>query len=178
MCEWQKETGRGVPDLRPGAPERDRTRGGWERKKGASKSKKRKNDAEKTDEQKRKKTKHKPKQTGAPQVPDVVDPTKGYEGDAAMRHISKFGATEGFIIEVYIPDDHPTPDDLWFCRVVNGLTYTDANSDVFVKKIKWLAPNNLTQLEKTQPKSEPCDIQSVKAYGPLKYFQTKYPHLQ
>ncbi len=175
MCDWQKTTDRCVPARGPGAPERNRTRGVADKPTGASKPKKRKKDAEKTDEPKHKKRKHKTKRTGPLQaaVSDV-----GCEGDNAIRHISKFGAKEGFIIEVYLPDDHPTPDDLWFARVETGLTYTDANSDVFVKKIKWLAPNNLTQLSKTHSKGVSCDVQSVKAYGPLKYFQTKYPQLQ
>ncbi len=85
-----------------------------------------------------------------------------------MRHIKKFGAKEGWVVEVYNDLD----SNRWFMLVENGFTYPKPRSaDILIKACKWFKPNSVTELEeKTKNKTFNCDILSVKAYGPPEYF--------
>ena len=85
-----------------------------------------------------------------------------------MRHIKKFGAKEGWVVEVYNDAD----DNRWFMLVENGFTYEQPRTgDILIKACKWLKPNSVTELEEeTKNKTFNCDIDTVKAYGPPEYF--------
>ena len=169
MSQFQITRGRGsVPD-KPGAPERDRTRGGSDKRKGCSKPKKHQpkgtvvHKATASSSIKRNRNKH---SDGYSESKRQKGQSEGYEGDAALRHLKKYGAKEGWFLECY-PRAKST--GRWFMRVENGLVMNDAEGNIVIRSCRWLEENSLTEVAK-QFKPEPCDIEWVKAYGPLQFF--------
>jgi len=149
MSQFQITRGRGSVSDKPGAPERDRTRGGSDKRKGSSKPKK-----------------HQTKINDVPKAKRRKGQSEGYEGDAALRYLKKYGAKEGWVLECY-PRAKST--GRWFMRVENGLVMNDDKGNIVIKSCRWLEENSLTEVAK-QFKPEPCDIEWVKAYGPLQFF--------
>jgi hypothetical protein len=165
MCDWQEAAGRGQQLRHPGPAERDRTRGRADRQKGAKQSAKKK--APKTVQcNQGSSAKRRRKVSATPS--SLITELSGLSGDKAVRHIKRFGAKEGWVVEVY--NDLDT--DRWFMLVENGFTYPKPRSeDILIKACKWFKPNSVTELdEKTKNKTFNCDVLSVKAYGPPEYF--------
>ena len=160
MCDWQEAAGRGRQLRHPGPAERDRTRGRADRAKGAKQSAKKK--APKTVDQ----GSNAKKRQKVSATPSTI--STGLSGDKAVRHIKRFGAKEGWVVEVYNDLD----SNRWFMLIENGFTYPKPRSeDILIKACKWFKPNSVTELdEKTKHKTFNCDILSVKAYGPPEYF--------
>ena len=78
----------------------------------------------------------------------------------------KHGAKEGWIVEVYPDVDSKVyvPGARWFRLIVNGLVYGHEEYEQ-IKATRWFVDNSVTQLQ-DEDHLEPCDIRSVKAYGP------------
>ena len=162
MSQFQIARGRGSVSQKPGAPERDRTRGLFaDKPKGSSKPKK--HAASKTN--KRNRNKHSDHSEPEHSKPKRQK-SEGYNDDAALRHLKRFGAKEGWILECY-PKAKST--GRWFMRVENGLVTNDFQGNVVIRSCRWLEENSLTEVD-TRFKPEPCDIQWVKAYGPSHFF--------
>ena len=184
MCAWQVTTGRLAIPGKVGAPERDRTRGVADKPKKSHKSK---TDLKQQRGISKKSKKQAVARSGIRQRSDDslhTDRDKGgYDGDAALRQLKKFGAKEDWIVKVYPPDDIDEIDTVhWFMRVLDGLTETIRNetdmkkSDIVIKSAVWLETNSLTAIAKGYP-PESCDIEFVKSYGPQSFFEKRYPQL-
>jgi hypothetical protein len=120
--------GRCFVSNKPGAPEIDRTRGISDKRKG-SKSKTNAN------KKRRAVILHEP--SSSKRHRKNTDERQGYEKDDAQRHLKKFGAKEGWILECYTPDNLLT-GDRWFMRVENGLTMKDAEGNTLIKTCQWM----------------------------------------
>ena len=169
LSRFQEMRGRQSGPSNPGAPERDRTRGGSDKRKGSSKPKKHQtkgtvvHKATASSSIKRNRNKL---SDGCSESKRQKGQSEGYEGDAALRHLQKYGAKEGWFLECY-PRAKST--GRWFMRVENGLVMNNAEGNIVIRSCRWLEENSLTEVAK-QFKPEPCDIEWVKAYGPLQFF--------
>ena len=184
MCEFQTSRGRQRASHAPGAPETDRTRGIADRRKKrksgeADRRKKGKRVDDVTKHNKRSKTSNLPEKTtskrhksGASVASEPETTCEGWKEDAAQRHLNRFGAKVGCIVECY-PPANDADQGRWFARIEDGLTYTDSNGDVFIKACRWLKVNSVNEIDKDYACAEPCDIESVKAYGPPSFFSIK-----
>jgi len=179
MCEFQTSRGRHCASHAPGAPETERTRGRGDSRKGArTKGKKRKRGDDVHKHNKHSKTsnprenaKSKRLKSGTSVAPEPETTREGWSGDPAQIHLNKFGGKVGYVVECY-PPPAAAAQGRWFARIEDGLTYTDSNGDVFIKLCRWFKINSFTEIDKNYA-AEPCDIDSVKAYGPPSFFSTK-----
>jgi hypothetical protein len=92
--------------------------------------------------------------------------TAGLTERRARDMLLKHGAKEGWIVEVYPDVDSKAyvPGARWFRLIVNGLVYGHEEYEQ-IKATRWFVDNSVTQLQ-DEYHIEPCDIRSVKAYGP------------
>jgi hypothetical protein len=166
MSQFQTQRGREFVSTKPGAPEQDRTRGTADIRKGSSKHK----TTNDKPSQKRSRPKNDVSTHSSNKPSKRQQEPKGYEGDDAQRHLKKFGAKEGWLVECYPKDKYST--ERWFMRVENGLTVTDDQGDILIRKCRWLESNSVTTLCSSGIWATPdtCDIESVKAYGPPDFF--------
>ena len=160
MCDWQEAAGRGQQLRHPGPAERNRTRGKADKAKGAKKGAKKKA-PKKVQVEKGSTAKKRPKVSAT--APSSL--SSGLSGDKAVRHIKKFGAKEGWIVEVY----NDTDANRWFMLIQNGFTYKHPRTgDILIKACKWFKANSVTELQGW--KTSPCDVETVVRYGPPEYF--------
>ena len=165
MCDWQEAAGRGQQLRHPGPGESARTRGPADRTKGAKRTVKRKTSGEKGQIDKGSTAKKRQKVS-------TTEPS-GLEGIQARRYIKKFGAKEGWVVEV-LNDQN---SDRWFMLVENGFTYPKPHTgDILIKACKWFKANSVTELQGW--KTSPCDVETITGYGPPEYFnitQVEHP---
>jgi hypothetical protein len=92
--------------------------------------------------------------------------TAGLTERRARALLLKHGAKEGWIVEVYPDVDSAAyvPGARWFRLIVNGLVHGHEEHEQ-IKATRWFVDNSVTQLQ-DEYHLEPCDIRSVKAYGP------------
>jgi hypothetical protein len=88
--------------------------------------------------------------------------TTGLTGRRARAMLLKYGAKEGWIVEVYPDVDFSAyvPDARW---LKNGLFRGQEELDQ-IKATRWFVDNSMTQLM-DEDHFEPCEIRTVEAYG-------------
>ncbi len=148
LCQFQQRRGRSDVSAKPGAPERDRTRGVADRRKGESKRKRYEELPSSVQSYRKKKR--------------TIDEDRLYEGDDALRYLKRHGAKQGWILEVYPSDDYL--HERWFMEVENG-SRKDVAGDTFITSCWWLKTNSLER-DLTFKRPASCDIEMVKACGP------------
>ena len=95
------------------------------------------------------------------------------ESDSAQRHLMRYGAKEGWILELFLNEEYvppPLPTDRWFMVVEDGRAITTADGDTEIAKCRWMKTNSYTERDPAFINAFPVDIESVKAYGPPSAF--------
>jgi hypothetical protein len=147
LCQFQQRRGRSDVSAKPGAPERERTRGVADRRKGESKRKRYEEMSSSIQSHRKKKR--------------TID-DRLYKGDDALRYLKRHGAKQGWILEVYPSDDYV--HERWYMEVENG-SRKDVSGDTYITSCCWLKTNSLER-EPTFKRPASCDIEMVKACGP------------
>jgi hypothetical protein len=146
---WHEAEGRSCVHSAAGAPQSLRTRGLADKPRGSSKKRRRQEEEGigevETDKGKKRKKPRSRKDAASHKH-------KGYEGDAAMKKIRKFGANEGWIVETYPKTrfEH----ERWFMKVLDGSSYVSEDGETTKKKLIWMEQGSVTKLAKGyQPKA-------------------------
>ena len=63
--------------------------------------------------------------------------------------------------------------DRWFMEVENGLIYNSPKGYTMIKSCWWMKTNSVTERDTAFTKPCSCDIESVKACGPLSFYTAK-----
>ena len=147
LCQFQQRRGRSDVSAKPGAPERERTRGVADRRKGESKRKRYEEMSSSIQSHRKKKR--------------TID-DRLYKGDDALRYLKRHGAKQGWILEVYPSDDYL--HETCSLQVENG-SRKDVAGDTFITSCWWLKTNSLER-DLTFKRPASCDIEMVKACGP------------
>jgi hypothetical protein len=157
LSEFQEMRSRQCVFTRPGAPERDRTRGIADKAKGTSKPKSKRQRVENPETVKSKKHRSSHSQE------------KGYKEDAAVRHLQKHGAKIGWILECYPDPEGLKKKERWFMRVENGLKTKDSKGETHITSCLWMKANSITEV--FNEKAVSCEVLSVAACGPPSFFK-------
>lgn len=169
MCEWHEAEGRSRVLSAAGAPESLRTRGPADKPRGSSNSSnKRQRKGGKGGEKSGEAVKGHKRKKSRSEKDAAGHKHNGYEGDAAIRKIRKFGAIEGWIVETY--PKAGLEHERWFMEVMDGSTYVSLEGDTMIKKLRWMEEGSVTKVAMGYaPKS--LDTEMVKAYGKAEFFK-------
>jgi hypothetical protein len=87
--------------------------------------------------------------------------------ESARAYLRRWGAREGWIVEVFPDRDHPEyePGDRWFMTITNGLVQGPETAQ-HITACKWMKKNSVATLDSRWRQPESCEILQVKAYGP------------
>lgn len=153
-----------------GHPTSKRLQGWWERGKFAGA----KHDGSKAQQECRpvsqQQTRHASQQSDAGQELRPDSWHVNFDGkvlESARAYLRRWGAREGWIVEVFPDRDHPEyePGDRWFMTITNGLVQGPETAQ-HITACKWMKKNSVATLDSRWRQPESCEILQVKAYGP------------
>ena len=93
----------------------------------------------------------------------------GRTGQSAREYLSRWGAFETWIVEVYakegVSGSAYNAGDWWFMTIKNGKVQGPEKGQ-YITACGWNKANSVSELDPRWPDNEKCEVLQVKGYGP------------